>query len=891
MRKLIAYLICIFGRALLSLRYKIEIKGKKEIFKGKFDKKKGTLFLPNHPALVDPIFISLLFWKRFKLRPLVVEYVYRQSGINFIMRLMKALSVPNMDFAMNEIKIKRIKAVIDEIERGIKSSENFIIYPAGRLKHTGREIVGGASAIHQILQESDPNIVLIRTTGLWGSSFSRAYTGRSPDFKKTVLRGIKNLLKSFIFFMPRRKVIIEMEGEGEDFPRHAPRLELNKYLENWYNRYPVDGKIENVEPLSLVSYSPFRKKFIELPKETKNKKVKKEVKYSSKIEEKVFSEIAKLQPDVDITHEKRLAEDLGLDSLDISELVTFLSLNFEVENIHPEDIETVADVLEIAEGKRVGKKAKEEAFLEFFWPEEKRKELFFEEGESIIELFLKKCDRMGKLASVADDTLGVLSYKKLKLSVIVLAREIKKMPGDRIGVLLPASVAAYILILAIELVGKVPVMLNWTSGPRYLNHMANVTGAKTVISSWKFIDRIANVEFGEITKKLRLLEDIKKGISFSSKLSSFLLASKRAKSLLRHFKLKIKKDDIAVILFTSGTEANPKGVPLSHGNILSNQKAAVACVKLKPSSVMYGILPPFHSFGFSVAGILPILYGLRIVFSPDPTDCYTIAKGIRRWKVTILCAAPSFLRGILRAATEEELETIELFVTGAEKMPKPLLEKVRELGKNFIEGYGITECSPMISLVREGDEHVGVGKVLPNLEMITIDPETKKPLDSPGKEGEICVRGDSIFSGYLGVEKDPFIEIDGKRWYCTGDLGYLDKGGNLILSGRLKRFAKIGGEMISLGSMEEIILDALKVRNVDLGEGAAIAICEVEKDVGKSELILFTTLSLDIGDVNMILRKAGCSRLVKINKIKRIDSIPLMGTGKVDYRFLQRMVE
>ena len=895
MRWLIGSFLAFFGRFIFSLRYKIKIVGRKNLKKKNFNKKSGILFLPNHPALVDPIFITMLLWPRFKVHPLVVEYVYRQTGINAIMRLVKAYSIPNLDTSLNEIKIRSAQGVIEKIITGIKEKENYVLYPSGRLKHTGKEIVGGASATQAILQECpDTNIVLIRTTGLWGSSFSRAYTGRSPDFKSTVKKNVKDLFKSLIFFMPKRKVTIEIELPGEDFPKKGTRLEINRYLEKWYNQYPIDDKRVENEPLMKVSYSCFKKKFYEIKVKEKRKERLGERKYSSKIEETIFSELSRRQPDVEVKEDMHLSADLGLDSLDVAELITFINVHFDVGEIHPEDIETVRDVLEVASGRKIQRKP-QEPLSTYTWPKDaKRKEPILPQGKTIVESFLFMCDRMKNHPACGDDMVGVLTYKRMKLAALALSHEIKKMHGTHIGVLIPSTAGTYIVILAILLAKKVPVMLNWTLGPRYLNHMVSLTHTKSVISSWRFLERLSNVEFGALTQKLHLLEDIKKQITKTVKLRAFFQSKKKAKTLLNSLKLDtIKEEDEAVILFTSGTEANPKGVPLTHKNILSNLKEAMGGVTVTSKDILFGILPPFHSFGFSVAGLFPLLCGMRVAYSPDPTDSYTLAECIARWKITLLCAAPSFLKGILQAATKEQLKTVHLFVSGAEKAPKQLYDKVAKLGndKKLLEGYGITECSPILTLMRENKKPVGVGELLPGIEFCTVNPETHKKLPSVHDEGEMCVRGPNIFSGYIGKQKDPFLMIDGKKWYCTGDLGYLDKEGNVILSGRLKRFTKIGGEMISLGGIEEIILKTLHVRNVDLGEGAPIAVLALEKEEGKSELILFTTLDLTKAEVNTILREAGCSRLIKISEVKKIDQIPLMGTGKIDYRFLQKMIE
>lgn len=897
MRWFIVTLICLLGRIFIRLRYSVKVKGRKKINKENFDPNIGILFLPNHPAHIDPILIGMYLWPKFQMRPIVIEYVFRQSGIALIMKLVRALSIPNFDTSLNEIKLKKAKETIQEVIDGLNKKDNFLLYPSGRLKYTGKELLGGSSATHTILRECPKvNIILIRTSGLWGSSLSRAYTGLTPDFKSMVKRGLKCLLASFIFFMPRRKVLLEIEIAPKDFPTDGSRLEINKYLENWYNRYPMDGKIVKEEIPSLVSYSPFKEKFLKLPRD-QGKKASLKREFSSQLEKEIYTEIAKIakinenqiKPDLD------LAQDLGLDSLDIAEIITFLGVNYDIAAIYPEDIPTVQDVLEVAEGtKKIVRKQLEEVSL-FKWPEEKKRpEPISPQGKTIQEAFLNTCKRMKDQVAIADDISGVLSYKKLKIAALILAQEIKQYPGKYIAILLPASVGAYLVILATQLANKVPVMLNWTLGPRYLNHMMEVTNAQHVISSWKFLEKLSNVEFGQLSKKIHYLEDIKKRISKWQKISALMKSFSSTKSILKSLGLdKVSENDPCCILFTSGTEAAPKGVPLTHKNILTNQKAVIKSVKLKSNDNFYGILPPFHSFGFSVAGLLPILTGGKIAFYPDPTDSYSLAEGIQRWKITIMCSPPSFLKGVLQAASPAQLQTIRWFVTGAEKTAKDLYEKVKKLGedKRIIEGYGITECGPCITINDEGDQNFGVGKPLDNLEILIVDPEGDRVFEKD-KEGEICVKGPNVFSGYIAEKKDPFMTIDDEKWYRTGDLGYFDDKGHLILSGRLKRFTKVAGEMVSLGAVEEVISEEIISRTNIQADGPIVALCAIEEEGTRPILILFTTTTtLNKNEANMILKEAGFSNLVKISEIKHIENIPLMGTGKTDYRFLQTMVE
>lgn len=879
--------------ACLSLRYRIRVKGLEKFKASKLDK--GILFLPNHPAHMDPLFLFILLWPKYRMRPVVIEYIYRLSLLKPLMKLVGALPIPNLDTSVNELKIKKANTAIQAIADGLKSGKNFIVYPAGRLKSSGKEMIGGASGAHALAQECpDAQIVLIRTTGLWGSSFSRALLGRSPDLSETLWHGFKTLLKNGLFFTPRRRIEIEIAFDFPDLPRGENRLAFNRYLENWYNRYPDErGKIADSEPIQLVSYSRWKQ---DLPTvfQPKKKNAAEGIEITDDTRSKIYAEIRSIlhNPGMEITPEMNLATDLAMDSLNIADLAAYLTKNYEVEEIHPEDIETVQSVLEMAEGSRSSEHPMRQ-MGQYHWPEEKNRPIpMSPEGKTLPEAFLRSCERMRKSVACGDDLIGVLSYQKMKRAAIVLSLYFRKIPDSHIAVMLPATAGTYVVILAILFAGKIPVMLNWTLGPRYLEEMMQMSGANRVISSWRFLDRLAHVEFGNLIDRIQLLEDIRQEISFAAKLKGLFLSFYSVPGILRSLRIdRTDENAPAVILFTSGTEASPKGVPLSHKNIISNQRSAMQCMEFISEDVLYGILPPFHSFGFSVAGLFPLCGGIKVAFYPDPTDGLALAEGVERWKVTLFCSAPGFLKGLFAAAKDEQLKTVRWFVCGAEKTPPELFERVEKLGTGarIIEGYGITECSPILTLTRANQPHVGVGQFLPDIEACMIHPENLSLLPK-GEEGEVCVRGPNVFNGYLGNPRDPFIEIDGKRWYRTGDIGHLDPDGNLILSGRMKRFTKLGGEMISLGAIEEALVQTLISRGKISGDLPSLALVADEREPGKPQLIVFSTIFLDREEANEILREAGFSRLAKISDVRKIDEIPLMGTGKTDYRRLQGYV-
>jgi acyl-CoA synthetase (AMP-forming)/AMP-acid ligase II len=394
------------------------------------------------------------------------------------------------------------------------------------------------------------------------------------------------------------------------------------------------------------------------------------------------------------------------------------------------------------------------------------------------------------------------------------------------------------------------------------------------------------VELYQIT----LLEELRHNLTLFDRLKAFWRARKNTEQLLKLFGAdQIKADQTAAILFTSGTESYPKGVPLSHRNLLTNQKGAYKVAQVHGDDVLLGALPAFHSFGFSVTGLFPLLAGLRVAYSPNPTDGRRLAQAIETWSITLLCLAPTFLKNVLRVSTEKQLRTLRLVVAGAEKTPAELYDRLGALNPKalLIEGYGITECAPILTLNRPDKPRRGVGAPLEDVEIKVVHPETLTPL-TMGEQGLVLARGPNIFHGYLDQTlSNPFVEVEGKKWYQTGDLGSVDKEDYLTLSGRLKRFVKIGGEMVSLTAIEETLQQAGAkkgwILNPDL---PSLAVCAQELEGKKSEIYLFTTFTTTADEVNQLLRSSGMSNIIKIRAVKKLPYIPLLGTGKIDYRSL-----
>lgn len=897
---LLAFLYYSFKIA-LWFRYRVKVEGLEQLTPDVLNKPGGVLFLPNHPAvLVDPVAVSLAVWKKFPLRPMMIEYMYYDPSVHKIALMIDALPVPNFDTSANSLKRKRSEAAFQAVVDGLNKKQNFLMYPSGRTKNTSLEILGGASGVHKLIQEApNANVVLVRTKGLWGSSFSRAFTGTAPPMGKTLWNGVKHVLKNLLFFTPRREITICFEPAPKDFPYKGTRLELNKYLETWYNR-PDGLTMQRGESpgdsLILVPMSMWSKKLPEIPKwEIPSEDLVPLSSIPEDVQRQVISKIAEITEmnPQSIKPEMTLSIDLGLDSLDMAELVAFLQDQYEVSGVLVPDLTTVNKLMAYA-AKKISTK---ECFVEHAKIPKKwdfkgsRKRSFIAPGNTIPEVFLNNCARMGNRPACGDDRVGILTFSDMKLRVILLAEYIRHLPGEYIGILLPSSSATVLLILAVQLAGKVPLMINWTVGTRHLESVIQFSKVQAVLSSWSFLDRLENVELNGIEDKLIMLEDIRPQLGLMQKLKALWRSKQRVKKILKTFGLKNDPDAKAVLLFTSGTESMPKGVPLTHKNILSNQRAALEDIELFNDDVLLAILPPFHSFGFTASSLLGVLSGFRTAYYPNPTDGKGLACAFERWETTLICGAPTFIKGMFKAAKPEQLSKLRLCVTGAEKAPPDLFIQVEKTGAghDLIEGYGITECSPVLTFNRPNTPHKGVGKPLRNVEVIIVHPETMDVLPNE-TQGLILARGPNIFSGYINPGlSSPFATVQGKEWYKTGDLGFLDADNNLTLSGRMKRFVKIGGEMISLEAIESALLQIAESKGWPISHegGPSLAVSAKEVEGEKTKLFLFTRFDVSADDINRALKESGFSNLARVSSVQKLDEIPIMGTGKVNYRLLE----
>jgi long-chain-fatty-acid--[acyl-carrier-protein] ligase len=419
-------------------------------------------------------------------------------------------------------------------------------------------------------------------------------------------------------------------------------------------------------------------------------------------------------------------------------------------------------------------------------------------------------------------------------------------------------------------------------------HAVQLLGVKRVVTSRKFIDR-AQVEVPGA--ELVYLEDVRGSVGKLELLGRLLSVRLFPGSVVRSALAKLDPDPEkpAVVLFTSGSEKAPKAVPLTHANALADLRGALPMLELDRTARVLVFLPLFHSFGHTITGLLPLLAGARAAYHPDPTDAGGLVRKSSLYGATALAATPTFLAHMLDRAKPGDLDSLTVIVVGAEKCPPALFERVARAAPNAVlmEGYGVTECSPCVSVNPRGAIKPGtIGMPLVNIEVSVCDLETGERL-APGKMGMLHVAGPIVFPGYIGHDgPQPFREFDGRRWYVTGDLAELDADGYLVFHGRLKRFLKAGGEMISLPALE----DPLAKLYPPTDEGPKVAVEGIEVPGGGRRIVLFTTEPITLKDANAVLLREGFRGVMRLDEVRKVEKIPVLGTGKTDYKVLRAQI-
>jgi acyl-[acyl-carrier-protein]-phospholipid O-acyltransferase/long-chain-fatty-acid--[acyl-carrier-protein] ligase len=492
---------------------------------------------------------------------------------------------------------------------------------------------------------------------------------------------------------------------------------------------------------------------------------------------------------------------------------------------------------------------------------------------------------------------SLLSRSKLLGAAAALSRLFRKeFPDERIAIVLPASKGSMVANLAVTLAGKVPVDLNFTMGRAANESCCQRANLRVAISATPFMERIKGFPWpGRVLKLDEIMPQIKTQIFVWWMMS--ILAP--AGLLLRLLQIpKGGGHTEATLLFTSGSTGEPKGVVLSHRNIVGNVSQFRELLDAKRDDAILASLPFFHSFGSTVTLWYPLIEGVRIVTYPNPLEAAKNAALIERHKLTLLLATPTFLRGYLRKVEPHQLRSLRLVITGAEKLPLDLAKAFEERFKQRVfEGYGLTETAPVVSVnlpepqpTKPGEQvqpsaRLGsVGKMAPGIAAEIREPETDRKL-SLHETGMLWLRGPNIFEGYLH-EPERTADVLCDSWFKTGDIGRFDEDGFLYIEGRLSRFSKIGGEMVPHEVIEQKIIDLLDLSGRD---ERIIAIVGVTDEAKGEAVVLLSAIDVDLAQVRDMLRDAGVPNLWIPKRVQRVESIPVLASGKLDLKKCQEL--
>lgn len=489
----------------------------------------------------------------------------------------------------------------------------------------------------------------------------------------------------------------------------------------------------------------------------------------------------------------------------------------------------------------------------------------------------------GKLV-LEDATLQKLTYRKLMVGAEVLAHTLcgNVSSGERVGLLLPNVNATPVVILTLWQLGKVPALLNFSSGIPTMLACVELAGLKDVITSRKFLER-ARLNVDEFVKagiNVIYLEDIRAKVAGSRKLITLLRHVFHLPTPISHLP---SANSTAVIVFTSGSEGVPKGVELTHQNILANIRQMLAVTDLTDRDRAFNCLPLFHSFGLSVGTFLPLVRGIYVFLYPSPLHYRVVPAVLYDRDCTIFLSTNTFLNGYARKAHPYDFRSLRYLFAAAEKLQEATaLTWSQKYGVRILEGYGATECAPCVSVNTPLEPRNGsVGRLLPGMEY------KLEKVEGVEEGGRLFVRGPNVMKGYLNADANAkFLALDG--WYDTGDIVSVDAEGYLHVRGRMKRFAKVSGEMVSLSAVEDALAGAFPQHGLR---------CEVaiitRLDEGKGEALIAVTNEpkLTLEEIRAAIKAKGLTNLSVPREVKAVKEIPKLGTGKVNHRELQEQLK
>ena len=484
----------------------------------------------------------------------------------------------------------------------------------------------------------------------------------------------------------------------------------------------------------------------------------------------------------------------------------------------------------------------------------------------------------GKSLIVEDQDRRPLSYTGFLRAAFALGRRIEKLtsPGENVGVLLPTSMGVAVTFFALHARGRVPVMLNFSAGARNVRSACASAGVKQILTARRFVaqGRLEDlVEDLSHIASITYLEDVRRQIGAADKAYAAMAAA-----FPRRFAAKTSPDDVGVILFTSGSFGAPKGVVLSQANLLSNVTQVAAHIALDPDWVWFNPLPAFHSFGLTGGILLPLIQGLRSFQYPSPLHYKIIPGLVKETGASVLLSTDTFVNQYARSSQSDDLSHLEFIVCGAERVRPETHQLIKDrFGVTLVEGYGVTEASPVVAVNKPEDNRPGtVGQLLPGLQA------RLEPVEGIKGGGRLMLKGPNVMQGYLGADGRAE-SLDG-GWYDTGDIVSIGEDGWVKILGRAKRFAKIGGEMVSLGSVEEMVADLWP-------QARHAVVCLADERKGERLVLITEQSEAEPAALLAHFRTSGAPELAAPRRVMRVNELPVLGSGKTDYVAIQRMAE
>ncbi len=511
---------------------------------------------------------------------------------------------------------------------------------------------------------------------------------------------------------------------------------------------------------------------------------------------------------------------------------------------------------------------------------------------SLPHRFIKTARNNFRRPAIADTTGKRLTFGKTLIASLALGDAIKRVAKEEnmVGVLLPATVGGTLANVALTLIGKVPVNLNFTSSPEAFNSSIRQCGIKTVITAHPFVAKIG--EKCPVPEDAVYIEDLLKTITSGMKIKA-LLKALFAPTRVIYPRKRSSPDDPATVIFSSGSTGDPKGVMLSHHNILSNIESLSMIMRFEKHDKLCSVLPLFHSFGFTATMWGPLIKGFFSCFHPNPVEGAAVAKMVRENELTLLFATPTFLLTYIPKAEEDDFKSLRQIMTGAEKLKKKLADRFEErFGVRPMEGYGATELSPVTSLnipdaraggfTQVGLKEGSVGHPIPGVTAKVVHPESFEDLGL-NQDGLLLIKGPNVMRGYLGLP-DQTAEAIRDGWYVTGDIARVDSDGFIFLIDRLSRYSKIGGEMVPHLAVEEVLLQEVEAVN------QIIFVTSAPHDrKGEQLVVLHTAEAGDPARLQAAIKNSSLPNLWHPRKENYflIDEMPALGSGKLDMKKLK----